>query len=234
MCTRKYLSMTKSPEDTTTGWELSESGRDRNSLFRFHRVVNDDSLDVNFESYARIQHVATGTWLHGTEAPYRLKQYAAAEGSTDPMDKLEWDGAKLRRLGFSKEARYDDAFAIVAVPDANILNFNFAAGLVRPIENFVRRAQAGSNVSNRNQDQLSSYHYNVRCVFGKTARWETTSARIWESIRWESIRARAPSGKHPLGKHPGESTVGNAPVGKAPAGKAAVGSQPPTAAFARS
>ena len=165
MCTRKYLCLPKWANDGAN-WTLTSDATDRAAVFRFHRVVNDDRLEVIFESYARIQHVASGMWLHGTDESYRLKQYIAAEGSSDPMDQLEWDGAKLRCLATSKEARYDDAYAIVAVPSPYWLNFNFVAGLVRAIEVFVTRAQAGAGKST---DQLSTYHYNVRVLLPLTA-----------------------------------------------------------------
>jgi hypothetical protein len=158
MCTRKYLALNKGASEGTQ-WQLTKDPTDKAAIFRLHRVVRDESLEVNFESYARIQHVASGMWLHGTEDPYRLRQYDIAATSDDPMDKLEWDGARLRRLASSKEARYDDAFALVPVPDAYWLNFNFVAGLVRPIEIFVRRAQVGTRSGS---EALSAYHYNVR------------------------------------------------------------------------
>lgn len=156
MCTRKYLCLVR--EADSWRFTLTEDHQDRNCIFRLHRVVRDDTYEIFFDSYARIEHAASGMWLHGLDQPYRLKQYESAAASSDPMDKIEWDGAKLRQISASREARYDDAFALVQVPPEYLLDFNFVAGLVRPIEIYVRRAEANASKN----EQLSSYHHSVR------------------------------------------------------------------------
>ena len=160
-CTRKYLCLDSEDAEEGKQWILTEDQSNRNAIFRLHRVVRDAVLEISVDSYARIQHAASGTWLHAIQQKYHLQQYVAAEGSKDPMDQLEWDGALLRRVGISQEARYDDAYALVPVPQEYVLDFNFVAGLVRPIEIFVRRAQTGTT-GRTGEQQLTSSHYPVR------------------------------------------------------------------------
>ena len=87
------------------------------------------------ESYIRIQHHASGCWLHASEE--ELLRDGLAHGTSQPrasglrsLCSVRWDGAKLLELRLIREKRFVDAYTIHKVPDELRFNVNFVAGFV--------------------------------------------------------------------------------------------------------
>ncbi|XP_074663089.1 inositol 1,4,5-trisphosphate-gated calcium channel ITPR3-like [Tubulanus polymorphus] len=137
MTTRQYLCISAEMKVT-----LTEDVEDPRTVFRLHPVVKE-SDEITFESYARIENVLTGYWLHALkEEEYKREQFQGAENDTS-MRGLRWDGAELRKLSASGERMYDDAFTIQKIVDEHANSFNFVAGMVPVLVNLIKDRREG-------------------------------------------------------------------------------------------
>ncbi|XP_064627454.1 inositol 1,4,5-trisphosphate receptor type 1-like isoform X9 [Lineus longissimus] len=137
ICTRQYLCISSEMKVT-----LTDDVDDPRTVFRFHPVVKEGD-EILFESYARIENVLTGYWLHALkDEEYKRQQFQGAETDTS-MRGLRWDGAELRKLSASGERMYDDAFTIQKIEEVHGTAFNFASGMVPFLFNLVRDRQEG-------------------------------------------------------------------------------------------
>ncbi|CAL1535480.1 unnamed protein product, partial [Lymnaea stagnalis] len=96
--------------------------------------------EIHFESYARIEHVLTGFWLHALkDEDYIRKQFRAVEENQEhSMRGLRWDTANVRQVAASGESMYDDAFTIQYVEKAYVDDFNYVAGMVPFLLNLIK------------------------------------------------------------------------------------------------
>jgi inositol 1,4,5-triphosphate receptor type 1 len=120
MTTRKYL---RTDGKTTS---LSDSHSDPKTVFRLHPVIKE-SEQIAYETYCRIEHVVTGTWLHASGDEYQ-RNIGGKTKADSTMASLNWTTALLRKVDVSQEMQYDDAFTLQKVDD--ISEFNFMAGMV--------------------------------------------------------------------------------------------------------
>ncbi|KAH9498185.1 hypothetical protein Btru_007906 [Bulinus truncatus] len=94
MTTRKYLSI-----DANHEISLTTDNEDPKTVFRLHSVLSERD-EIHFESYARIEHVLTGFWLHALkDEDYIRKQFRGVEENQEhSMRGLRWDTANVRQL----------------------------------------------------------------------------------------------------------------------------------------
>lgn len=137
LTTRKYLCI-----DATREISLTDDNEDPRTVFRLHSVLSERD-EIRFESYARIEHVLTGFWLHALkDEDYIRKQFRCAD-SEQGMRGVRWDGAQVRQVAASGESMYDDAFTIHMVEMENEDEFNFVAGMVPYLLNLIKDRNDG-------------------------------------------------------------------------------------------
>ncbi|XP_041375499.1 inositol 1,4,5-trisphosphate receptor type 3-like [Gigantopelta aegis] len=109
-----------------------------------HSVLSERD-EIHFESYARIEHVLTGFWLHALkDEDYIRRQFRSVDESTDQsMRGLRWDNAQVRQVAASGESMYDDAFTIQFVERLYVDDFNYVAGMVPFLLNLIKDRNDG-------------------------------------------------------------------------------------------
>ncbi|XP_055891550.1 inositol 1,4,5-trisphosphate receptor type 1-like isoform X4 [Biomphalaria glabrata] len=134
MTTRKYLCI-----DANHEISLTVDNEDPKTVFRLHSVLSEHD-EIHFESYARIEHVLTGFWLHALkDEDYIRKQFRGVEENQEhSMRGLRWDTANVRQVAASGESMYDDAFTIQYVEKGYVDDFNFVAGMVPFLLNLIK------------------------------------------------------------------------------------------------
>ncbi|XP_048744986.2 inositol 1,4,5-trisphosphate receptor type 2-like isoform X4 [Ostrea edulis] len=164
MCTRKYLTV-KDGHVTLTGDHLDPA-----TVFRLHPVIREND-DIPLDSYCRIEHVVSGSWLHAFLEEYKRKQVIQTQ-DTKAMESLKWSTAELKQtpqptitqttagkrkvnkkrsqtlcIGTIEEKQYDDAFTIQGVEDEHVEIFHHMAGMVPFIQKLVADKRAGMNLN---------------------------------------------------------------------------------------
>ncbi|KAL3860316.1 hypothetical protein ACJMK2_010455, partial [Sinanodonta woodiana] len=135
MLTRHYLCI-----DSKTEVSLITDPTDPRTVFRLHSVLKERD-EIQFESYARIEHVLTGCWLHALkDEDYEKKEFTNND-QEQSMYGLKWDGASLRKVSASNESMYDDAYTIQLVQRHDVSHFNFVAGMVPFLQNLIQDFQ---------------------------------------------------------------------------------------------
>ncbi|KAI0227414.1 hypothetical protein LSAT2_022123 [Lamellibrachia satsuma] len=144
MTTRHYLSISADRRVT-----LTPDSKDPRTVFRLHPVIKPEQLphdvfslesdEVNFESYARIEHVITGYWLHALrdEEYVRRDMRDSEKEGGDSMKTLRWDGASLRKISASGEKMYHDAYTLQEVEPRHFKPLNYIAGMVPFLLNLI-------------------------------------------------------------------------------------------------
>ena len=108
------------------------------------------------DAYTRIQHTKTKYWLHatnnddankitrstGNNEVFGLARTSTGSGkSINNAAKIQWDGADLHRLVFSKQPHFQDAFSLHKVPEENAFAVGFMSGCVPILRQYCRRRQ---------------------------------------------------------------------------------------------
>ncbi|XP_025079753.1 inositol 1,4,5-trisphosphate receptor type 3-like [Pomacea canaliculata] len=137
MCTRRYLAVNRRGEVT-----LEADGRNPSTVFRLHAVTKETD-DVLFESYARIKHVVTGSWLHALTDEYVRRQGVQVTDDPNSMAGLQYTTAHLKKVTAFDEKHYDDAFTIQHVDSRLVDIFHYMAGMVPFLQKLVRDKQLG-------------------------------------------------------------------------------------------
>ncbi|CAH1798712.1 unnamed protein product [Owenia fusiformis] len=141
MPTRQYLCIT--PDLRVS---LTPDSRDPNTVFRLHPIMKESDA-IHFENYTRIEHVLSGHWLHALkDQQYERRSLLEADGEND-MKGLKWDGADLRQISASGEKMYDDAYTLQIVEPQHLRNFNFVAGSVPFLLNFIQEREDGKTLN---------------------------------------------------------------------------------------
>ncbi|GFS12809.1 inositol 1,4,5-trisphosphate receptor type 1, partial [Elysia marginata] len=132
LLTRQYLGM-----DVNMQVTLTPDSTDPRTVFRLHSVLKERD-EILPESYARIEHMLSGCWLHALkDEDYEKRQYHSTDTEATMQD-LQWDGAPLRKISASKESMYDDAYTLQIVEEKEVLAFNFVAGMVPFLFNLIK------------------------------------------------------------------------------------------------
>ncbi|GFR59743.1 inositol 1,4,5-trisphosphate receptor type 1 [Elysia marginata] len=99
LTTRKYLCI-----DVDHQISLTDDNEDPKTVFRLHSVLSERD-EIHFESYARIEHVLTGFWLHALkDEDYVRKQFRGVDESQEQsMKGLRWDTAQVRQVRARKK-----------------------------------------------------------------------------------------------------------------------------------
>ncbi|KAK2186847.1 hypothetical protein NP493_187g03055 [Ridgeia piscesae] len=137
MTTRHYLCV-----DANQNVRLTKDHHDANAVFRLHPVVKQ-SDEIEFETYCRIEHVVTNTWLQALPDEYKRKQVSKDGDGDMSMAALQWTQAPLRQIGVSTEMRYDDAFTIQRVTEKHVETFNYVAGMVPFLQKLIADKKGG-------------------------------------------------------------------------------------------
>ncbi|GFN95264.1 inositol 1,4,5-trisphosphate receptor type 1 [Plakobranchus ocellatus] len=139
LTTRKYLCI-----DADHQISLTDDNEDPKTVFRLHSVLSERD-EIHFESYARIEHVLTGFWLHALkDEDYVRRQFRGVDESQEQsMKGLRWDTAQVRQVAASGESMYDDAFTIQYVERNYVDDFNYVAGMVPFLLNLIKDREEG-------------------------------------------------------------------------------------------
>ncbi|XP_064599288.1 inositol 1,4,5-trisphosphate receptor type 1-like [Liolophura sinensis] len=132
MVTRQYLGI-----DSKMDVSLIADANDPRTVFRLHSVLKERD-EIQMESYARIEHMLTGCWLHAKKDEDYERQQFDEQGQQRGMRGLRWDGAQVRKVAASNESMYDDAYTIQKVSKEDIDNFNYVAGMVPFLFNLIQ------------------------------------------------------------------------------------------------
>ncbi|XP_053402419.1 inositol 1,4,5-trisphosphate receptor type 1-like isoform X7 [Mercenaria mercenaria] len=138
MLTRLYLCI-----DSRSEVSLIADPADPRTVFRLHSVLKEQD-EIQYESYARIEHVLTGCWLHALKDEDYEKREFRSNDQEMSMYGLRWDGASTRKVSASGESMYDDAYTIQMVEKQDVMNFNFVAGMVPFLFNLINDFQTGT------------------------------------------------------------------------------------------
>ncbi|CAC5357472.1 unnamed protein product [Mytilus coruscus] len=129
MTNRKYLSL-----DNNLDVCLVDDNGDPRTVFRFHSVIKEMD-EIKFESYTRIEHMLTGCWLHALkDQPFDRKTFMEKYG----VQNMDTETAKLRHILASNESMYADAYTLQRVPQNDVQNFNYIAGIVPFLTNLIK------------------------------------------------------------------------------------------------
>eukprot|EP00043_Microstomoeca_roanoka_P019214 m.213666 g.213666 ORF g.213666 m.213666 type:complete len:2617 (+) comp16958_c0_seq4:400-8250(+) len=122
---------------------LTEDPKDPDAVFLMVAVIREKST-VEDGTYTRLQHCATGHWLHAAKnRPYERRwQFELADESLKTplygkLEKIEWDPAPLKLATCSKNRMFDDAFTIHRVPDDNAFYVAYVSGMVDVLRQFI-------------------------------------------------------------------------------------------------
>ncbi|XP_076109900.1 inositol 1,4,5-trisphosphate-gated calcium channel ITPR2-like isoform X1 [Mytilus galloprovincialis] len=129
MTNRKYLSL-----DNNLDVCLVDDNGDPRTVFRFHSVIKEQD-EIKFESYTRIEHMLTGCWLHALkDQPFDRKTFMEKYG----VQNMDTETTKLRHILASNESMYADAYTLQCVPQNDVQNFNYIAGIVPFLTNLIK------------------------------------------------------------------------------------------------
>ncbi|XP_076449737.1 inositol 1,4,5-trisphosphate-gated calcium channel ITPR1-like isoform X2 [Babylonia areolata] len=143
MLTRQYLCI-----DAKLDVSLVPDPTDPRTVFRLHSVLKERD-EIQFESYARIEHVLTSCWLHALkDEDYKKHQYEGGDNERS-MQGLRWDGAAVRKVSASSESMYDDAYTIQWTAPEDVNNFNYVGGMVPFLFNLIQDQRSGALVNAR-------------------------------------------------------------------------------------
>ncbi|PVD21456.1 hypothetical protein C0Q70_19629 [Pomacea canaliculata] len=132
LLTRQYLCI-----DAKMDVSLVPDPTDPRTVFRLHSVLKERD-EIQFESYARIEHMLTSSWLHALkDEDYKKHQYEDGDNERS-MQGLRWDGAAVRKVSASSESMYDDAYTIQWTEPEDVSNFNYVAGMVPFLFNLIQ------------------------------------------------------------------------------------------------
>nr|XP_022341732.1 inositol 1,4,5-trisphosphate receptor type 2-like isoform X5 [Crassostrea virginica] len=133
--TRQYMCI-----DSKMDVSLVTDPSDPRTVFRLHSVLKERD-EISYESYARIEHMLTGCWLHALKDEDYERKVDDLEGKEKSMQGLRWDSAGVRKVSASSESMYDDAYTLQHVTSEDVHNFNYVAGMVPFLFNLIQDLQ---------------------------------------------------------------------------------------------
>ncbi|XP_065902252.1 inositol 1,4,5-trisphosphate receptor type 2-like [Dysidea avara] len=134
--TRLYLAIVKEKNGYTVTLKRRELGKtDLDTVFRLFPVIEEDT-GIQFDSYARINHPHTKTWLVARKGERYTRQ--AFDPDAPGLASLQWDSAELLQIGVQNQMSYDDAFATEQVDDNLIQKFTYIAGVVPVFQAYIK------------------------------------------------------------------------------------------------
>ncbi|XP_062518427.1 inositol 1,4,5-trisphosphate receptor type 1-like isoform X2 [Corticium candelabrum] len=150
VCTRQYLALLPGPGTSqvslTTDTGLS-------SVFRLFPVIQEGD-SITYDSYCRIEHVETGQWLHARKAEYKRQAHKLVRQQSTSMERLDWDTAILRQIGSSPQMNYDDAFTIQQVDEELVDIFNYVAGMVPVVQQYITARKRNKLLTTKTADRM--------------------------------------------------------------------------------
>lgn len=143
MVSRLYLYVAWSNESQTElDVSLTDEANDPRTVFRLHPVLLETD-EVRFGSYARIEHVLSGYWLHADKEKkfeLRRERESTDDGTTAG---LRWDEASVCILSACESKRYVDVYTMQHVEPELVHIFNSAAGMVPFVKRLIKWRQQG-------------------------------------------------------------------------------------------
>eukprot|EP00056_Hartaetosiga_gracilis_P010415 m.153526 g.153526 ORF g.153526 m.153526 type:complete len:2653 (+) comp13309_c1_seq5:67-8025(+) len=126
---------------------LTNNPHDPDAVFFFTSVLKEKT-EVENGTYARIQHCASGHWLHASKNRDYMRRWElelAKESLNTPLHKnlvaIPWDQAPLKLATCSRNRMFDDAFIIQKVPDENAAFVAYVTGMAQVFNYFLRLRQ---------------------------------------------------------------------------------------------
>lgn len=142
LTTRQYLCINNKCEVC-----LTPEQTDPRTVFRLHSVLKERD-QIQYESYARIEHMLSGCWLHALKDE-DYERHSSRDTDEQSMSSLRWDGAATRKISATNESLYDDAYTLQYVHQDDVHNFNFVAGMVPMLFNLIKAKNHGHHLNAR-------------------------------------------------------------------------------------
>ena len=128
---------------------LTDDANDPDAVFLLVAVIREKPC-VEDGTYTRIQHCATGHWLHASkEREYTRRWHFEAKSDKlrtelfDRLDRITWDQAELKLATCTRNRMFDDAFIVQRVPFENVYYAAYVSGMVDVIRLFIRARRNG-------------------------------------------------------------------------------------------
>ncbi|KAI0220817.1 Inositol 1,4,5-trisphosphate receptor type 3 [Lamellibrachia satsuma] len=149
MTTRRYLKV-----DAKLQLTLTDDLHDPWTLFSLHPIIkeSEDNDMMEADAHCCIEHVITSTWITALDEEYHRREVF----NSSSMAGIQWSNATLKKVGVSKEMRYEDVFMLQKVSSADVSNFNYVAGTVPLIRKIVLDKQAGEKLNGSQTAEILS------------------------------------------------------------------------------
>ena len=136
LLTQRYLSVVKCANDQ---YEiklimLADDKTGGDTCFVFRPFINEGRELIEFESYARIYHPTTNTWIKASDNLYESDYVATGPLA---MSGFRWDNATCYNLLVEPSKGYHDAFTLEQVDDGLLSYFNYVMGYLPVIRNYL-------------------------------------------------------------------------------------------------
>ncbi|RDD45113.1 Inositol 1,4,5-trisphosphate receptor type 3 [Trichoplax sp. H2] len=112
--------------------------------FCFHSVIKEPSEHILNDSYVRMEHIASHSWLHVCKNHYIRSSNGGStiSGSSDLMD-IKWEDKETYQVDFVKISKSHDIFCVQEVDEQLITRFNYVAGFIPLLKKFVKEREQG-------------------------------------------------------------------------------------------
>eukprot|EP00041_Stephanoeca_diplocostata_P038566 m.1528282 g.1528282 ORF g.1528282 m.1528282 type:complete len:3000 (-) comp25237_c1_seq15:596-9595(-) len=141
---RKSISSKHTSGSRFTPYMTADS-KDPNRAFRLVSMTDNAGV-VTSESFCRLQHIITKSYLHTSTRKMTALDLATAAQAKAKGDIEESDLETKSCCSFVSEASYEDVFEIRMVPEDDVDDFSYVKGL-KPILNLVAAATLPENVA---------------------------------------------------------------------------------------
>ena len=135
LLTQRYLAVVKVKSQFVIKlMRLEDDERGGDTCFVFRPFINEGKEMIDFESYARIYHPETRTWIKASDELY--------EGDSVPTGPLalsgfRWDNATCFKMLVEPSKGYHDAFTLEEVDPELLVYFHYAMGYLPVIRNYL-------------------------------------------------------------------------------------------------
>ncbi|EDV21059.1 uncharacterized protein TRIADDRAFT_60448 [Trichoplax adhaerens] len=112
--------------------------------FCFHSVIKEPLEHILNDSYVRMEHIASHSWLHVCKNHYIRSSNGGStiSGSSDLMD-IKWEDKETYQVDFVKISKSHDIFCVQEVDEQLITRFNYVAGFIPLLKKFVKEREQG-------------------------------------------------------------------------------------------
>ncbi|KAI6652753.1 hypothetical protein LOD99_4139 [Oopsacas minuta] len=135
LLTQRYLSIVTAKDQLEMKLvKLSEDASGIDTCFVFKPFINEGKELIEFESYARIYHPNTNSWVKASDKPYESDHVATGPLA---MSGFRWDNATCYQVLVEPSKGYHDAFTLEQVDDELLGHFHYVLGYLTVIRNYL-------------------------------------------------------------------------------------------------